>query len=122
MVQLCVVYGCNSTPVKGTTLHEFPKDVERCWHFPILLFVEQIGPIKPRTSHICSKHFCKEVIANYLEVEMGVAKRLVLTEDAVPTINQNFKTGAKTCFYWFLFLSCFSGHYSSVLGFQFFLG
>ena len=26
MVKLCVVYGCNSTAVKGIALHEFPKD------------------------------------------------------------------------------------------------
>ena len=79
MVKLCVVYGCNSTAVKGITLHEFPKDVERCrlW----VQFVQRTGvwESKPRTSHICSKHFCKEAISNYLQVEMGVAKRLVLT-------------------------------------------
>ena len=30
--------------------------------------------------------FAKEAISNYLQVEMGVAKRIVLKEDAVPTI------------------------------------
>ena len=103
MVQLCVAYGCNSTPVKGTTLHEFPKDVERCWQWVQFVQRTRVWESKPRTSHICSKHFCREVIANYLEVEMGVAKRLVLIEDAVPMINPNFKTGAKICFYWFLY-------------------
>ena len=86
MVKLCVVYGCNSTAVTGITLHEFPKDVERCRLWVQFIQRTRVWESKPRTSHICSKHLCKEAISNYLQVEMGVAKRLVLTEDAVPTI------------------------------------
>ena len=86
MVKLRVIYGCNSTAVKGITLHEFPKDVERCRQWVQFVQRTRVWESKPRTSHICSKHFCKEAISNYLQVEMGVAKRLVSTKDAVPTI------------------------------------
>ena len=78
--------GPKSTAVKGITLHELPKDVERCRQWVQFVQRTRVWESKPRTSHICSKHFCKEAISNYLQVEMGVAKRLVLTEDPVPTI------------------------------------
>ena len=96
MVKLCVVYGCNSTAVKGITLHEFPKDVERCRQWVQFVQRTRVWESKPRTSHICSKHFCKEAISNYLQVELGVAKRLVLTEDAVPTIYPSIESESAT--------------------------
>ena len=96
MVKLCVDYGCNSTAVKGITLHEFPKDIERCQQWVQFVQRTRVWESKPRTSHICSKHFCKEAISNYLQVEMGVAKRLVLTEDAVPTIYPSIKSELAT--------------------------
>ena len=96
MVKLCVVYGCNSTAVKGITLHEFPKDVERCRQWVQFVQRTRVWESKPRTSHICSKHFCKEAISNYMQVEMGVAKRLVLTEDAVPTIYPSIESESAT--------------------------
>ena len=86
MVKHCVVYGCNNSPAVGITLHEFPKEVYRCRQWVRFVQRTRKWESKPHTSHICSKHFAKEAISNYLQVEMGVAKRILLKEDAVPTI------------------------------------
>ena len=75
-----------NSPAEGITLHEFPKEVNRCKQ--LVRFVQRTRKweSKPNTSHICCKHFSREAISNYFHVEMGVAKRLTLTEDAIPTI------------------------------------
>ena len=46
----------------------------------------RIGESKPQTSHICSSHFSRDAISNYLKVEMGIAKKMNMQENAVPTI------------------------------------
>ena len=86
MVKRCVVYGCKNSPAEGITLHEFPKEVNRCKQWVRFVQRTRKWESKPNTSHICSKHFSREAISNYFQVEMGVAKRLTLTEDAIPTI------------------------------------
>ena len=86
MVKRCVVYGCKNSPAEGITLHEFPKEVNRCKQWVRFVQRTRKWESKPHTSHICSKHFSKEAIANYFQVEMGITKRFILTEDAVPTV------------------------------------
>ena len=86
MVKVCVVHGCHNSPAKGITLHEFPKEKNRCRQW--IRFVQRTRKweSKPQTSHICSSHFARDAISNHLQVEMGIAKKVNLQENAVPTI------------------------------------
>lgn len=86
MVKRCVVYGCRNLPAEGITLHEFPKEASRCKQWVQFVQGTRKWESKPLTSHICSKHFPREALSNYFQVEMGISRRLILTEDAVPSI------------------------------------
>ena len=86
MVKHYVMYRCKNSPAEGITLRECPKEVNRCKKWVRCVQRTRKWESKPNTSHICRKHFSREAISTYFQVEMGVAKRLTLIEVAIPTI------------------------------------
>ena len=86
MGKRCVVFGCGSTAEKGVSLHNFPKEPNRLRQW--IQFVQRTRKWTgtPQKCQICTKHFEKEAIANYLEVEMELADKVILNDNAVPTV------------------------------------
>ena len=96
MVKGCVVFECNSSPTRGITLHKFPREVRRCKQWIQFVQKTKKWEYKPLTSRICSIHFSREAISNYYQVEMSLAKRFILTNDAVPTIYPSLELESAT--------------------------
>lgn len=77
----CSVLGCHST----AGLHGFPEDLEfrRRWLRAIGLGEDSELPVR---AGVCDLHFSRDSFSNFCEVNLGFAKRLRLTAEAVPTL------------------------------------
>ena len=88
MVIRCVVYGCDNSAGPLISVHWFPKDkkLRQLW----VNFVKNTRKweAKQVSIHVgvCSAHFEDDCFLNKLQASMGLAQRLLLKKDAVPTI------------------------------------
>lgn len=82
----CTVMFCNKTNADGVTLHQFPKNekIRRQW----ISFVQQKrdpSGWRAGSGHICSDHFTPEDYHGYGLKLAGLATKLVLKTDAIPS-------------------------------------
>lgn len=76
---MCSYPGC--TAVSG--LHLFPVDAEVRSQWLRALGRPKGTDVQPKAG-VCELHFPRHCFANIMQVEMGLAKRMVLKFDAVP--------------------------------------
>ena len=84
----CAAMHCNKTNADDVSLHQFPSDdkLRKKWN----TFVLQDRDEKywtPGSGYVCSEHFTASDFENYFEKSMGFASKLILKEDAYPTIH-----------------------------------
>jgi len=89
MVWRCVVYGCGNIRLESEiSVHEFPspsaKKLRAAWTRFVQRTRDKWRPTS--TSYICSEHFVDDNFHNKMQYNMGLATKLVLKKDAVPTI------------------------------------
>ena len=88
MVWRCVVYGCGNITVESeVSVHEFPpasSKLRGSWTRFVQRTRDRWHPTN--TSYICSKHFTSDSYHNWMQYEMGLAKKLILKKEAIPTI------------------------------------
>jgi len=80
------IYGCSNKPGPAISLHSFPTDNKFCRQWINFVKNSRKWDPKPRTSKICSAHFEEHNFTNLGMVLTGKAKKLKLTDTAVPTI------------------------------------
>lgn len=80
----CLVRGCGA--VSGSSMHYLPKDPELRQKWVDFIFRGRPVPDSVDRVRICSVHFTEGCFTNYRQKLMGFSKRLILTNNAVPTL------------------------------------
>ena len=83
----CIAFGCRNCPSETVTLHGFPTNKKTLRQWINFIKRKREGWSYTGYGYLCSWHFTEDSFQNLGMFREKMCKRLILTENAVPTIH-----------------------------------